>query len=99
MKQPTMDRKTQKKMIQFSKIIVASVTIAVTAMCCFAIWLCHQEYDSNGIVEVLGHYMDFAIIAFVSYSVNSISEKAIVNKVFNRRTRNCCTEDEEDGVG
>jgi len=83
-------------MIQFSKIIVASVTIAVTAMCCFAIWLCHQEYDSSGIVEVLEHYVDYAIIAFVSYSVNSISEKAIVNKVFQKRTIIDTEEDEEE---
>lgn len=98
MKQKDMDKRTQKKMIQFSKIIVASVTIAVTAMCCFAIWLCHQEYDSDGIVEVLANYLDFAIVAFVSYSVNSISEKAIINKVFQRRN-SYSTEDDEEGVG
>ena len=98
MKQGNMDKKTQKKMIQFSKIIVSSVTIAVTVMCAFSIWLCHQEYDSNGVVESLGHYMDFAIIAFVSYSVNSISEKAIVNKVFQRRVP-VYTEEPEEEVG
>lgn len=84
MKWNSMDKKTQKKMIQFSKIIVAGVTIAVTAMCCFAMWLCHQEADSVGVVDALKHYLDFAVIAFVSYSVNSISEKAIVNRVFSK---------------
>lgn len=80
-------------MIQFSKIIVASVTIAVTAMCAFSIWLCHKEFYAEGIVNTLAHYMDFAMVAFVSYSVNSISEKAIINKVFQRTAVN--TEDEE----
>jgi len=86
-------------MIQFSKIIVASVTVAVTIMCCFSIWLCHQEYDSDGIVEVLANYIDFAIIAFVSYSVNSISEKAIVNQVFRRKFSTYTEDDNEEGVG
>lgn len=86
-------------MIQFSKVIVASVTIAVTIMCAFSIWLCHKEYDSAGVVESLGNYIDFATIAFVSYSVNSISEKAIVNKVFNRRATAYTEDEEEEGVG
>lgn len=95
MKQSNMDKSTQKKMIQFSKIIVSGITIAVTVLCCFSIWLCHQEQDSEGVVKALSHYMDFATIAFVSYSVNSISEKAIINRVFNRSS----TSTKEEGVG
>lgn len=95
MKWDNLDKKTQKKMIQFSKIIVSGVTIAVTAMCCFAMLLCHQEADSAGIVQALKHYLDFAIIAFVSYSVNSISEKAIVHKVFSKNN----AVNNEEGVG
>ena len=79
-----MDKATQKKLIQFSKIIVSFVTIAVTMMCMFSIWLCYQEHNGDGIVRVLDAYMDFAIVAFVSYSLNSISEKAIVNDVFTK---------------
>ena len=92
-----MDKKTQKKMIQFSKIIVSSVTVAVTVMCLFSIWLCYQEHNPDGIIKVLDSYMDFAIVAFVSYSVNSISEKAIVNKVFQNKLT--CTEDNEGDQG
>lgn len=95
MKWNNLDKKTQKKMIQFSKIIVASVTVAVTILCGFSMWLCYQESAPEGIVKVLGHYMDFAIVAFVSYSVNSISEKAIVNNVFTKRAQR----EEGDGVG
>lgn len=94
-----MDNKTKKGMIQFSKIIVSSVTFFVTVMCCGAIWLCHMEADSNNIVNIIANYVDFATIAFVSYSINSISEKAIINDVQKKRIVSNEDKNVEEDVG
>lgn len=99
MRQGNMDNKTKKNMIQFSKIIVSSLTFFVTVMCCGAIWLCHMEYSSNNIVDIIAHYIDFATVAFVSYSINSISEKAIINGVQNKRIPGLSNKDNEEDVG
>lgn len=71
------DRKTVVKYIQFSKRIVAGISIAITIICCVAIILCYAKGDTDSIVGLVGSYCNFATIAFVSYSVNSVGEKIL----------------------
>lgn len=71
------DRKTVTKYIQFSKRIVAGVTIAVTLIIIAAIALCYSAEDTSSIVGLVGAYCNFALVVFASYSVNAISEKCI----------------------
>lgn len=75
------DKRTITKYIQFSKRVIASITIAATAMCLAAMGLCFFKQDMGDIVGIVKAYLNFATVGFVSYSVNSIGEKFIKSKM------------------
>lgn len=75
-----LDKTTKKKLIQFSKLVVAFVVIVVSVMCYHGMILTAIRNDMSAVSDIIGKYIDFAKLAFVSYSVNSISEKAIFSK-------------------
>lgn len=72
-----MDNKSKTKYVQFSKRVVSIVLFVVSLICFLGMMLCYQYQDSNGMVNMVSKFIDFAMVVFVSYSVNSISEKAI----------------------
>lgn len=71
------DSKTVRQYIQFSKRVITGVTIAVTIICGGAILLCYEAEDTQSVVGLVTSYTNFATIAFVSYSINSIGDKIL----------------------
>ena len=69
-----------KKYIQFSKLIVVAVTVAVTVICAAALVLCYLGGDMEQLVGVTNAYIGYATVAFVAYSGNSAAEKWLTRK-------------------
>ena len=74
------NQKVTKPYIQFSKLVVIFVTLAVTALCTSAVVLTYKLMDVAQMVNAVRAYIEYATIAFVSYSGNSAVEKWLVNR-------------------
>ena len=72
--------KEKKPFIQFSKIVVVFVTLAVTMLCTVAVRLSYKMSDASAMVNAVRAYIEYATIAFVAYSGNSAVEKWLVHK-------------------
>ena len=68
----------KKPFIQFSKVVVVFVTVAVTGLCTAAVRLAYRMSDAGNMVNAVKAYIEYATIAFVAYSGNSAVEKWLV---------------------
>ena len=91
------EERRKRPFIQFSKIVVVFVTVAVTALCTVAVRLAYKMSDANNMVNAVKAYIEYATIAFVAYSGNSAVEKWLAyHKVGNIVS---ATQDKNDGDG
>ena len=74
----TVKKEEKRPIIQFSKIVVVFVTMAVTALCSIAVRLSYKMSDANNMVNAVKAYIEYATIAFVAYSGNSAVEKWLI---------------------
>jgi len=89
-------RAPNRRYVQFSKVIVVAVTVAVTVICGIGMWLCYTLDSTEGIVELGKAYISYAIVAFAAYSGNSAVEKWLIRRYTG--TMNTST-DEETSCG
>lgn len=73
-------QRQNKQQIQFSKKIVVSTTVSVTAICVISIILMYAVGSVQYMAQVIKSYVTFAMIVFASYSGNSIAQKFILNR-------------------
>ncbi len=67
--------KLGKSYVQFSKIMVMMVLIAVTALAAMSLYGMIHLGDFSQTASLFGSYTDFAAVVFVAYSGNSVAEK------------------------
>ena len=66
------------KYVQFSKRMVAAVSIGFGIMSAVGMWLCRMAEYPTGIVSIVTIDGLYAILAFIAYSGNSMLEKWLV---------------------
>jgi hypothetical protein len=70
--------KSTGKYVQFSKRMVACVSIGFGLMSALGMWLCYRGGYLIGVVSVVTIDGIYAILAFVAYSGNSMLEKWLI---------------------
>ena len=73
-------RAPNKRYVQFSKVIIVAVTVAVTVICIGGMLLCYSLADTDAVVELGKAFISYALVAFTAYSGNSAVEKWLVRK-------------------
>ncbi len=73
-------QKKSRRYVQFSKIIVVTVTAAVTLICVAGMVMCFARGDTGAVVDLGRAYISYALVVFAAYSGNSAIEKWLLKK-------------------
>ena len=70
----------RKPYVQFSKRVVVSVCVAVTALATVGVVLSYTAGEMNEATEIIKVYIQYAMVVFAAYSGNSAVEKWLVRR-------------------